>query len=107
MSTLKIKDTCTVIIDANKQQRISYLHFADKRICKIIREVAYNILLNETIKLEDKEKKYMRRKIKDIRTLASKFTSIHDRRELLVKQHLLIKKIAKITLRHLATLKNA
>ena len=104
MSTSKIRDICKVLIDANKQQRISFLHFADKKTCKIIREIAYNILLNDTIELEAKERLYMRNRLEALKTLASKFTSIYQRREILVDQHLLIKKLAHITLKHLDTL---
>ena len=73
----------------------------DKKTSTYIREIAVNILINDDIQLTDKEKNYLNRKIKYIKDIASRYISIYKRREIYVAQHLLIKKLAQIALKHI------
>ena len=103
MDNKNLKTFCENIVNANKQQRLSFFHFADRKTVKYIREIAVNILLNDSFTLSAQEKNYLQRKVHHIKDIASRYTSLYKKREIFVAQHLLVKKLAIITLKHLDT----
>ena len=102
MDNSKLQHICNTIVNSNKQQRLGYFHFIDTKTAKYIREIAVNILINDSFEFTDKEKQYLKRKLGHIRQIASRYTSIYKKREIFVAQHLLLKKLAAITLRHIS-----
>lgn len=98
----RIIEFCTAIVVTNHEQRLAFLRLVDKRQCAYLRDVAYNILLNKDLGLKDKDKIYLRRHKTSIKELASRKTCIDRRRVVLVRKHLLIKRLAQLTLEYLS-----
>ena len=97
-----IADVCNTIVSADKTQRVVLLHFIDLKKYRVIKEVAVNILLNKHIALSESEKRYLRRKTPILKNLALKQQNLTDIRAFLVKHQMLIKRICRIVLKHLA-----
>ena len=90
-----------LIVTAKGKQRISILKNVTKEQCKLIREIAYNILFNTSITIEKEDKKYLKKYLLAIKLLASKKVCSSDKIEILAKKHLLIKRLAEIVYTYL------
>ena len=98
----RVVEFCTALVITNHEQRLALLRYIDQKQCAYLRDVAYNILLNKDINLKDSDRKYLRRHKSAIKELASRKTCIDRRRIVLVRKHLLIKRLAKLTLDYLS-----
>ena len=66
-----------------------------------IRQTAYNLLFNSSMVIEQTDRSYFRRNIGAIRLLASRRVDIGQKRELLTRQPLLLKRLAKVASNYL------
>ena len=90
-----------LILSASKDQRLALLRSISSKQGQIIRQVAYNILINSSIPLRTDDRAYLQRNIGILRKLASRRIDIHEKRDILVKKHLLAKAIARIAVNYL------
>ena len=95
----RLKHLCETIIKLNKQQRIAFLSHISKQDCKLLQVVSYNILTHPDINISAREKRYFNYNIGKIKKLASSKVCHPDKRNILVKKHLLIKALCKTALR--------
>jgi len=97
----EIQSFLQLIVTTTKNQRLALFRNITPKQCHIIRQVAYNILINTSIQLTPKDRSYLRNSIDLLKQLASRRVEINEKREILLKRHLLVKKIAAIALQYL------
>ena len=98
----KLIDFLKLFVVTNREQRLGLLHNISSEQCDLIRQAAYNILFNSSLILLDKDKNYFKKHIGAIKRLASKRICLEKRRPILVKHHLVVKRIATIALDYLS-----
>ena len=94
----KLIDFLKLFLLTNKEQRLGLLRNIKRDQCELLRQVAYNILFNSSVKLSDRDRSYLKRRSGAIKRLASKKVCHWRKREILVKHHRLIKRVAEIAL---------
>ena len=94
-------DFCKTVLAVNYEQRLAVLRHISSSQCSIVRQIAYNVLLNEDVSLSDKERTYLRRHLNSVKELASRKVCAERKRLVLVKKHLLVKRLCSIALRYL------
>lgn len=99
--TQRVKDICTFIKTSSPEQRVNFLRGITKNQCSLIRQIAYNVLLNPNIKLSDKNRRYIKRHLVSVKELASRRICLERKRLILVKKHLLIKRLCSIVYEYL------
>ena len=97
----RIIDFCKTIIRVSYNQRLAILKDINRGQCSIIRQVAYNVLLNEAFDLSPKDRAYLNRHLNSIRELASRRVCGDRKRIILVKKHLLVKRLCSIAVKYL------
>ena len=85
-----------VFVTLNKPQREAFVKHITSEQCWKIRNMCYNLLFNSSINLADRDRRYLRRNVQDIRKLASKRICLEDKRGVLSAKQLLIRKICVI-----------
>ena len=92
---------CNTLKRVTPSQRIHILTHISKKQVSLARQIAYNVLINKDIALSEKDKKYFRRHLTSIKELASKKINLDRKRLILVKKHLLFKRLCIIILTYL------
>ena len=85
-------------LQLNTKQRESFLAQMTVRQCNILRNCLYNLIMNSSINISQTDRKYLNKRIGIIKTLASKKVCATDKRDILVKKNLLIRRILRILL---------
>ena len=98
----QLTDFLKLFLVTNREQRLGLLHNISREQCDFIRQAAYNILFNSSLTLSDKDRNYFKKHIGAIKRLASKRICLEKRRPILVKHHLVVKRIASIVLKYLS-----
>ena len=80
----------------NSSQRESFLHHMTSKQCLVLRNCSYNLLMNSSIAITQSDKNYLKKHVGIIRQLASKKICTTEKRDLLVKRNLLIRRILRI-----------
>ena len=99
--TDKIEAFLRILVTGTKDQRLAILRFITPQQVTIIRQVSYNILINSSIYIGIEDRDYLNRNISAVRQLASRRVELEQKREILIKRHLLVKKLAQIALDYL------
>ena len=99
--TTSILDFAWVLMSTSSNQRLAILKHATIKQCNLVREMAYNLLLNSSIKFNDRDRSFLKKHTNSIRRLASKKVCNTEKKSILVQKHLLIKRMAKIVLEYL------
>jgi hypothetical protein len=97
-----VKDFLKLFVLTDRSQRLALLNSITRKQCTIIRQLAYNILFNSSIDLSSAERAYLRRHSSSIKQLASKKVCLELKKTILLRKHLLIKRIAVIALKYLS-----
>lgn len=100
-SAQRLVDFCRSIIAANYDQRLAILRHIGKEQCGFIRQIAFNVLLNDDLELISKDRQYLQRHLTSLKELASRQICYERKRLILVKKHLLIKRLARIAIGYL------
>lgn len=82
----------------NKKQRIALLENITQGQCLYIREIAYNLLFNDSLNYTEKTRTYLKNNISQLKILASRKICLAEKKHILVKKQQFVKKIAKIVL---------
>lgn len=101
-SDTRLIDFLKLFVVTNREQRLGLLRNISTEQCDLIRQAAYNILFNSSLTLSEKDKNYFKKHIGAIKRLASKRICLEKRRPILVKHHLVVKRIASIALKYLS-----
>ena len=96
-----IEHFCNILKRLTPSQRINILTHISKKQISLVRQIAYNVLINKDIVLTEKDKKYFTRHLPSIRELASKKVTLDRKRLILVKKHLMFKRLCIIILGYL------
>ena len=99
--TDEVKNFLQLIVSTTRNQRLAIFRNITSKQCQIIRQVAYNILINTSLHISQKDRLYLRKSIKLLRLLASRLVDLEAKKEILIDRHLLIKRIATIALQYL------
>ena len=91
---------------ATQEQWLTILRTFNTKQCGYIHQLASNVFLNSAINLSEKERIYLRQHISSIKELASRQVWLACKRLILVKKHLLIKRLMTIAIRQLSRNKN-
>lgn len=83
------------------EQRLAILRNITKSQCAKLRQVTYNLLFNDSIELSQEDRQYLKRHSKSVKELASRRVCLARKRAIIVRKHLLIKRIAQITVDYL------
>ena len=86
---------------AGKEERLTIIRHLSPRDCRFIRQVVYNILFNSSLDIKEKDRIYFRRNIGTLRILASRGINAAEKRLLLGKRHLLLKRLVIAALSYL------
>jgi hypothetical protein len=97
-----IKDFLKLFALTTRSQRLALLRGITKKQCAIIRQLAYNILFNSSIDLSNSERAYLKQNSIEIKQLASRKVSLDRKKDILLRRHLLIKRMALIALKYLS-----
>ena len=84
----------------NRPQRIQIIRYLTSKQCNILREVAYNLLVNSSITISKPDRAYLRRRIAVIKKLASKRFCFKIKKDILLANQSLLKKIVDIILNY-------
>ena len=95
-------DFCRSIVAANHDQRLAILRHIGRNQCSFIRQIAYNVLLNDDLVLDAQDRQYLSRHLSSLKELASRQICFERKRLILVKKHLLIKRLASIAIGYLS-----
>ena len=96
-----VVDFLKLLTTTNTDQRKALLRYISRSQCTIVRHLAYNLMFNQNIEITSKDRGYLRRHTEDIKRLASKKTCIGKRKAILLRKHLLVKRLAQLALRYL------
>ena len=80
----------------NNSQRESFLLHLTSKQCLVLRNCSYNLIMNSSIAITQNDKNYLKKQMGIIRQLASKKICTTEKRGLLVKKNLLIRRILRI-----------
>ena len=80
----------------NSSQRESFLLHLTSKQCLVLRNCSYNLVMNSSIAITQNDKNYLKKQMGIIRQLASKKICTTEKRGLLVKKNLLIRRILRI-----------
>ena len=96
-----VLDFMKVFLIATKEQRLAILRNITKKQCGQIRQVAYNILFNDSLDISADEREYLKRHHTAIKKLASGRVSLDTKKRILVRKQLLVKRLAEIAVNYL------
>ena len=100
--TTHVLDFARLLASTSKNQRIAILKNITPPQCRIIKQIAYNLIFNTSIKISDLNKKYLNHNLHNLKLLASKRICITQKRHILEKRHLLVKKAAQLIITYLS-----
>jgi hypothetical protein len=90
----KLETFIKLIILGDVEQSSGFLRKLNHRQCKWVREIAYNILFNSSIRIPEKERKYFKKNSLVIKLLASKKISGKDKKKIIGDNHPLVRRLA-------------
>lgn len=92
----------TQFLALNRFQQETFLVHISAAQCRIIQNVAYNLLLNTSVQslLSEVDRKYLRRSTSALRTIASRRICVREKRAVLVKKTRLIRRILQISIKY-------
>ena len=96
-----VLDFMKVFLITTKEQRLGILRNITKKQCAQIRQVAYNILFNDSLNISAEEREYLKRHHTSIKQLASGRVSLDRKKRILVRKQLLVKRLAEIAVNYL------
>ena len=94
----EVIDFLKFLTQVSDKQRIALLSYLNSKQCKIIRQLAYNILFNSSINIASEDLLFLKKNSDYIKQIASKNICLKKKREVLVKRHLLVKRLGAIAL---------
>lgn len=86
---------------APRLQAISILTNITRKQCDFIRQIAYNILFNQSIDFSEQDRDYFKRKSISIKQLASKRICLTKKRDILVYQYPVVRRLIDIVAKYL------
>ena len=89
-----------ILLSSNIQRKIILKNITKKQ-CATLRAIIYNVMFNKDIVLKPQDKTYLTRHISDIKYLASKKICLSEKKDIIYKKYLLIKRVIQIANRYL------
>ena len=99
MKSLKI--FLKLLSTTRRQQRISLLKHVSRAQCTHMRSLAYNLMFNSAMNLTPEERKYLSRHSRVIKQIASRRFCLQEKKDLMVDNQILVKRMADIVLPYL------
>ena len=96
-----VLDFMKVFLITTKEQRVGILRNITKKQCAQIRQVAYNILFNDSLNISAAEREYLKSHHTTIKKLSSSRVSLDRKKKILVRKQLLVKHLAEIAVNYL------
>ena len=97
----EIQSFLRLIVSTTRKQRLALFKNITSKQCHFIRQVAYNILINTSLQISEKDRLYLRRSIGLLKKLASRRIDLEEKKKIVLDRHLLVKRIASIALQYL------
>ena len=97
-----VLDFAKTLVNSNKKQCTAILLHMSPKQCRILREMALNLLLNDSVHIPEKEKKYLKRNAAKIKLIASRKVCAADKKQIVIKNQRMIKRIANVVIGYLA-----
>lgn len=98
---MEVRNLCITLVTVNRKQRLGILAYLEKKQLIIIREMCVNLLLNQKVILGSQERAYFNNNLRKIKILGSKSSSFESKMMIIKQGQLLIRKIAKASLKYL------
>ena len=99
--TQTIKKFCTIITETTPIQRRLILKNITRTQCVYLKEIALNILTNQVLVFSESDRRYLRGNILEVKKLASHSICLDEKKKIIEKRHLLIKKLCLIVSKYL------
>ncbi len=93
MSGDDVYNFAKVFLSFSPKQRKDFLTNIKQNQCNLIRSASYNLLLNSEIILSETQRQYLKPRVGRVKKLASKRICLTEKRQVLVKNISLIRKI--------------
>lgn len=97
----QVADFMNIFLITTHEQRLAILRTITKKQCAILREVAYNLLFNDSLDISPDDRQYLKRHHISIKSLASRRVCQEKKKTIVVRKHLLIRRLAEIAVNYL------
>ena len=85
----------------NALQREGFLRHLTGKQCRILRNCVFNVIVNTSFNISQTDRKYLKKYMPVLKKIASKRICVGDKREVLVKKNLLIRRVLKIVISYI------
>ena len=97
----RVLDFMKIFLITSHEQRLAILAAITKSQCAILRQVAYNVLFNDSLEISQEDRLYLKRHHTTLKHLASRRICLDTKKAAALRKHLLIKRLAEITVKYL------
>ena len=97
----RVVDFMKIFLITSHEQRLAILRTITRSQCAILRQVVYNILFNDSLEISTEDRTYLKKHHTALKRLASRRVCFDAKKFAAQRHHLLIKRLAEITVDYL------